>query len=272
MSLTKSPRAVVTGAGSGLGRALSLALAKRGSKVLLADIDLTSAEETAQAVIAAGGQALAQSCDVAKVEDVEKLAELAEAEFGGCDLIANNAGVGVGGPIGDVSLRDWEWVMNINLWGVIYGCHVFGPRFKRQRSGHILNIASAAGLLCAPDMAPYNVTKAGVVAMSETLCGELAPFSVGVTVVCPTFFKTQIADKSRFTGKSDRLVDAAKKQMERSSVQAGDVASSALEACEKNILYCVPMVDARWGWWLKRLAPDSFYKRVLPAVLKGALR
>ena len=272
MSISKSPRAVITGAGSGLGRALSLALAKRGSKVLVADIDLTSAEETAQAVVAAGGHALTQRCDVAKAEEVEKLAELADAEFGGSDLIANNAGVGVGGAIGDVSLQDWQWVMNINLWGVIYGCHVFGPRFKRQRSGHILNIASAAGLLCAPDMAPYNVTKAGVVALSETLCAELAPFSVGVTVVCPTFFKTQIADKSRFTGKSDRLVAAAKQMMERSTVQAGDVARSALEACEKNSLYCVPMADAKWGWWLKRLAPDSFYKRVLPAVLKGSLR
>jgi short-subunit dehydrogenase len=156
--------------------------------------------------------------------------------------------------------------------GVIYGCHVFAPRFKRQRSGHILNIASAAGLLCAPDMAPYNVTKAGVVALSETLCAELRPFSVGVTVVCPTFFKTQIADKSRFTGASDHLVAAAKKQMERSTVQAGDVAESALSACEQETLYCVPMADARWGWWLKRLAPDSFYKHVLPAAIKGVLR
>lgn len=272
MSIPKSPRAVVTGAGSGLGRALSLALAKRGSKVLLADIDLTSAEETAQAVIAAGGRAVAQKCDVAKIEEIEKLAELADAEFGGSDLIANNAGVGVGGPIGDVSLRDWEWIMNINLWGVIYGCHVFAPRFKRQRSGHILNIASAAGLLCAPDMAPYNVTKAGVVALSETLCAELRPFSVGVSVVCPTFFKTQIADKSRFTGPSSRLTEVAKQAMERSPVQADDVASSALAACEKNELYCVPMTDARWGWWLKRLAPDSFYKRILPAVIKSTLR
>jgi NAD(P)-dependent dehydrogenase (short-subunit alcohol dehydrogenase family) len=272
MSIPKSPRAIVTGAGSGLGRALSLALAKRGGKVLVADIDLTSVEETAQAVVAAGGQAVAQKCDVSKVEEVEKLAELADTQFGGSDLIANNAGVGVGGPMGDVSLRDWEWIMNINLWGVIYGCHVFAPRFKRQRSGHILNIASAAGLLCAPDMAPYNVTKAGVVALSETLCAELRPFSVGVTVVCPTFFKTQIADKSRFTGPSERLVEVAKKQMERSTVQAGDVANSALTACEEDTLYCVPMADARWGWWLKRLAPDSFYKRVLPAAIKGVLR
>jgi NAD(P)-dependent dehydrogenase (short-subunit alcohol dehydrogenase family) len=271
MSISKSPRAVVTGAGSGLGRALSVALGRRGSQVLVADIDLPSAEETAQAVIAAGGQALAQSCDVSKIEQVEALAKLADERFGGSDLIANNAGVGVGGPVGEVSLRDWEWIMNINLWGVIYGCHVFTPRFKQQKSGHILNIASVAGLVCAPDMAPYNVTKAGVVAISETLCAELLPFGVGVTVVCPSFFKTNIADSSRFVGPGDRIIEVAKKAMERSTVQADGVAARALRACEKNELYCVPMTDAKWGWRIKRLAPNSFYKRLLPAAMKDAL-
>jgi NAD(P)-dependent dehydrogenase (short-subunit alcohol dehydrogenase family) len=272
MSIPKSPRAVVTGAGSGLGRALSLALARRAGRIIVADLDLASAEQTAEAVNRAGGQAIAQQADVAKVEQVEALAQLADERFGGSDLIANNAGVGVGGPVGDVSLRDWEWIMNINLWGVIYGCHVFAPRFKRQKSGHILNIASAAGLLCAPGMAPYNVTKAGVVALSETLCTELMPFDVGVTVVCPTFFKTKIADSSRFAGASDRVTELAKQQMERSKVQADDVAESALASCEKNQLYCLPMADVRWGWRIKRLVPNSFYRRVLPAAFKSALR
>jgi NAD(P)-dependent dehydrogenase (short-subunit alcohol dehydrogenase family) len=272
MSIPKSPRAVVTGAGSGLGRALSVALGKRGSQVVVADIDLPSVEETAQAVIAAGGQAVAQKCDVSKLEQVEALAQLADERFGGSDLVANNAGVGVGGPMGDVSLNDWQWIMNINLWGVIYGCHVFTPRFKRQKSGHILNIASVAGLLCAPDMAPYNVTKAGVIALSETLYTELLPFAVGVTVVCPSFFKTNIAESSRFVGQGDRVIAVAKQAMESSSVQADGVAARALRSCEKDQLYCVPMSDAKWGWRVKRLAPQSFYERVLPAIMKDALR
>jgi NAD(P)-dependent dehydrogenase (short-subunit alcohol dehydrogenase family) len=272
MSIPKSPRAVVTGAGSGLGRTLSLSLAKRGAKIVVADLDLPSAEQTAHQVIALGGEAVAQKTDVAKAEQVEALAELADQRFGGSDLVANNAGVGVGGPIGDVSLRDWEWIMSINLWGVIYGCHSFAPRFKKQRSGHILNIASAAGLLCAPDMSPYNVTKAGVVAISETLCTELLRFNVGVTVVCPTFFKTNIVDNSRFVGATERMSRTAKKQMEGSKVQADDIAENALFCCENDKLYCVPMADAKWGWRIKRLAPDSFYRRLMPKAIKGFAR
>jgi short-subunit dehydrogenase len=118
-------------------------------------------------------------------------------------------------------------------------------------------------------MSPYNVTKAGVVALSETLCTELLPFNVGVTVVCPTFFKTKIVENSRFAGATARMSKLATKQMERSKVQADDVAALALASCERDRLYCVPMADAQWGWRMKRLAPDSFYRRVMPAAVKG---
>jgi short-subunit dehydrogenase len=121
-------------------------------------------------------------------------------------------------------------------------------------------------------MAPYNVTKAGVVAISETLCTELLPYGVGVTVVCPTFFKTNIVDSSRFVGPAERMGQVAKKHMDRSKVQADDVAALALKSCERNKLYCVPMEDAKWGWRIKRLAPNSFYRRLLPAAMKDALR
>jgi NAD(P)-dependent dehydrogenase (short-subunit alcohol dehydrogenase family) len=259
----------VTGAASGLGRALCIALAKRGARVLIADIDLAGAEQTAHEVEQSGGQASVQRCDVSKVDEVEALAALADARFGGTDLIANNAGVGVGGPVGQVSLRDWEWVIGINLWGVIYGCHAFVPRFKKQGSGHVLNIASAAGLMSAPEMGPYNVTKAGVVSLSETLYGELAPRGIGVTVVCPTFFATAIIESSRFAAVNDAMTSAAKDLMRKSTVQAPDVAERALACCDRNDLYCLPMADAQWGWRMKRLAPQNFYRRILPAVLRG---
>jgi NAD(P)-dependent dehydrogenase (short-subunit alcohol dehydrogenase family) len=269
MSLPPSPRAVVTGAASGLGRALCLELAKRGAKVLVSDIDSTGAEETAHAVEQAGGQALVQRCDVVKADEVEALAALADSQFGGSDLIANNAGVGVGGPVGAVALRDWEWVVGINLWGVIYGCHAFVPRFKRQGSGHVLNIASVAGLVSAPEMAPYNVTKAGVVSLSETLFGELAPLGIGVTVVCPSFFASAIVDRSRFSGADASMTNAAKTMMASSKVQAPDVAARALACCERDKLYCVPMADAQWGWRMKRLAPQRFYRTIMPGVIKA---
>ena len=168
MSLVDAPRAVVTGAGSGLGRAFCHELRKRGARLICADIDEAAAQKTAAEV---GGTAV--RCDVAKIEDVEALAAAADRALGGVDLVINNAGVAVAGHVGDVSLDDWRWIMGVNLWGVIYGCHVFAPRLRKQGRGHILNVASAAGLLAPPGMAPYNVTKAAVVALSETLCAEL---------------------------------------------------------------------------------------------------
>src|SRR5262245_42098868 len=153
MPLPLEPRAVVTGAGSGLGRAFCLELAAKHARILAADIDLGRAEETARLVNDAGGQAIAHRCDVAQAEEVEGLATAIEKAYGAADLVINNAGVAVGGPVGKVPLDDWRWIIGINLWGVIYGCHTFVPRFKTRGSGHIINVASAAGLVSVPEIA-----------------------------------------------------------------------------------------------------------------------
>jgi NAD(P)-dependent dehydrogenase (short-subunit alcohol dehydrogenase family) len=271
MPLPKQPRAVVTGAGSGLGRALCLVLAQRGGRIVVSDVDVAGAEQTAQQVIAAGGQALTLRCDVSKAAEVEKLAAFADERFGGTDLLVNNAGVAVSGPVGDVPLADWEWVVGINLWGVIYGCHSFVPRFKAQRSGHILNVASAAGLLCGPDVAPYNVAKAGVIALTQTLCGELLPLGIGVTVLCPTFFQTNILAATRATSAGgEQFVNMARKFMGASKLGANEVAERALQSCARGRLYCLPMQDGAWGWRATRWAPELFFKRILPGILKWA--
>lgn len=263
MSLSTRPRAVVTGAGSGLGRAFCLDLVRRGAKTLAADINLEAARETVRLVEAAGGQAVAFKCDVSKREEVKLLAEEADKALGGADLVINNAGVAVGGPIDAIPLADWDWIMGVNLWGVIYGCHEFVPRFKAQGRGNIVNVASAAGLLSGPEMSPYNVTKAGVVALSETLAAELREFGVGVTVLCPTFFRTNIARSGRTH--SDLGADFIEKLMDRASVQAPDVARAALDAADAGKLYCVPHRDGRWAWRLKRAAPERFYANLVPA-------
>jgi NAD(P)-dependent dehydrogenase (short-subunit alcohol dehydrogenase family) len=271
MSIAQHPRAIVTGAASGLGRALCLALARRGAKIVVADIDMTGAEETAQLVIRAGAEAETRHCDVSKADQVEALASFAQQRFGGTDLLVNNAGVAVSGTTGEVPLSDWEWVFGINLWGVIYGCHSFAPRFKAQRAGHILNVASAAGLLNMPDLGPYNVTKAGVISLSETLFGELRPFGVGVTVLCPSFFQTNIVQGGRAINQGgEQFVSLAQKHMRASKVQAPDVAQRALESCDRDQLYCVPMPEGQWGWRAKRWAPESFFRHILPNALKAS--
>lgn len=267
LSFRQPVRAVVTGAGGGLGRAFCLDLARRGARVLAADIDLASAEETASLVEKAGSRAQAIRCDVAQRPDVEALAAAANAAFGGTDLLINNAGVATAGPFDAIPQSDWEWIVGINLWGVIYGCQVFVPRMRAQGGGHVINVASAAGLLCAPMMSPYNVTKAAVVALSETLCTELAPANIGVTVLCPTFFRTKIMESSRHHGENSQFgwVD---KLMSRAKLQAPEVACYALDAAAAGLLYAVPHNDGQWLWRLKRLAPERFYQTVLAKYFK----
>jgi NAD(P)-dependent dehydrogenase (short-subunit alcohol dehydrogenase family) len=251
--------AVVTGAASGLGRAFCEELAARGAAVVAADIDVEGARATARSLAERGGKAVAIACDVSDAAQVESLAEAAREALGPIDLVVNNAGVAVAGPLDSISLEDWQWIMGINLWGVIHGCRSFAPAMKARGRGAIINIASAAGFLCAPDMAPYNVTKAGVIALSETLHAELLPAGVHVSVVCPTFFKTGILDASR--GPVDERTRAlAAKLMSRSAIQAGHVARAALDAAARNQLYVVPMTDGKVMWRLKRLQPERFYQ------------
>lgn len=258
MTSSKDSRAVVTGAGSGLGRAFSVELANRGATVLASDVDLGRAEQTASEIEATGGRAFAAACDVRDLSAVQRLAEVAEERMGGVDLLINNAGVAVGGPMEGISMDDWRWIVDVNLWGVIYGCHVFYPRLKNQGRGTILNVASAAGLLSPPELGPYNTTKAAVIALSETLHAEGKRHGVGVTVLCPTFFKTGILESSRgpIDAASQKLVT---KLMERSPLQAQDVARHALDSAERGRAYAVPMIDGKVFWALKRLVPGRFY-------------
>jgi NAD(P)-dependent dehydrogenase (short-subunit alcohol dehydrogenase family) len=265
MSLPERPRAVVTGAGSGLGRALCLELARRRARVVVSDVNESSARETARLVEEAGGEARVVPCDVTKPEQVEALARESEAAFGGVDLVVNNAGVACAGEVGKLSLADWKHVLDVNLWGVIHGCHSFVPLLRRQGRGHILNIASAAGLISTAYMAAYNVSKSAVVSLSETLLAELKPAGIGVTVACPTFFRTNIAASSRVSEGEDgqRLKKLASKLVEGASVAPDVVARALLRAVEKDDLYVVPMADGRWAWRLKRLAPEAFARGAL---------
>jgi NAD(P)-dependent dehydrogenase (short-subunit alcohol dehydrogenase family) len=255
--------ALVTGGGGGLGRAFALELAKRKARVAVADIRLDAAEETRALLEAEGVEAIALQCDVSKIDDFTDCVRVIEAKLGPVELIVNNAGVAVAGPIGDIPIDDWSFIVGINLLGVVHGCHLVAPRMKATGRGWIINVASAAGLISTRDMGPYNVTKAGVVALSETLMQEVAEYGVNVTVLCPTFFKTNIVVSGRHHGDA-RMTRVATSLMERSKLQAPEVAKYAVDAVERGLLYAVPMADGLWMWRLKRMAPNFFYHTLSP--------
>jgi NAD(P)-dependent dehydrogenase (short-subunit alcohol dehydrogenase family) len=250
--------AVITGAGSGIGAAFATELARRGGRIVCSDIDEKAAHATAKAITADGGSALAIKCDVTQIAEVQRLAADAQDWFEGPPtLVINNAGVGAGGtPIGETSLDDWNWVLSINLWGPINGCHVFTPILRESgQLGGIINVASAAAFGAAPGMAAYNVSKAGVLSLSETLAAELSGTEVNVTVLCPTFVKTNIVESGRITPQSTQL---AERLMRWTGFSSERVARMCLDTNDRGGLYCMPQPDARIGWGIKRFTPTVY--------------
>jgi NAD(P)-dependent dehydrogenase (short-subunit alcohol dehydrogenase family) len=192
--------AVVTGAASGIGRALAEKSAQLGMKVVLADVEAGALEQAGEEMRAGGADVLAVQTDVSKAEDVEALAQKAYDTCGAVHLLFNNAGVGGGTTVWDSSLADWRWILGVNLWGVIHGVHFFVPRMLAQGSeGHIVNTASSAGLIASSGLGIYKVTKHGVVTLSETLALELrqAGANINVSVLCPEWVNTRIMDSER---------------------------------------------------------------------------
>ncbi|OBI29538.1 short-chain dehydrogenase [Mycolicibacter sinensis] len=267
---TANAKAVVTGAGSGIGRSFALELARRGGDVICADIDEARAVETVALIDQLPtGTGHAVQCDVSDRSAIELLAKHAHDIYGGAPtLVINNAGVGIGGkPVGDIGFEDWDWALGINLWGVVYGCEVFTPILRDAGRGGIINVASAAGFAAAPSMAAYNVSKAGVMSLSETLAAELDGTGIAVTVLCPTFVKTNVFTDGRITPSSMTL----SQQLARwTGLSADNVAARTLDAHDSGRLYVVPQLDATVIWHLKRHFPGLYVRgagllgRVLP--------
>lgn len=260
-------RAVVTGAASGLGRSLCGALARNQWRVGIVDINDSGSEETLELVELAGGTGEVMHADVSIPERVTAVADHFFEEWGGVDLLINDAGVAVVGPVGDVSLDDWDWIFGVNFFGMMYGCHEFIPRMKEQGEGHIVNVASAAGLISSAEMAPYNSTKAAVVALSETLRVEVAPSNIGVTVACPMFFKTGLIDTCRYTDPTQ--LDFARTCFDCSRITADEVAEAILRAVERNKLYVVMPLSGKVFWMNYRATPERYYENFRQLNIRG---
>ncbi len=221
--------AIVTGAASGLGRAISLALAAQGWHIALADLNDAGSQETLALVTAAGGRGQVEYLDVTQPDLWHGLVQRLRGEWPALDLLVNNAGVACAGELGTIPLADWRWQLDTNLLSVIHGCHACVDWLKQNpRGAHIVNISSLAAVLAAPAMAPYNVAKAGVLAFSETCYAELRCHGVGVTVVCPGFFASDLLKTARFQQEEQHTI--AEAYVRAARITADDVAQAILRA------------------------------------------
>jgi NAD(P)-dependent dehydrogenase (short-subunit alcohol dehydrogenase family) len=226
-------RVLITGAASGLGAALAAAFESRGDAVLRTDrsggdltLDITSDDDWAAAV--------------AHVEET----------WGGLDLLVNNAGVAGGGRLDVATLDEWQGITEVNLFGIVRGLRTFVPMFKRQRSGHIVNVASLAGLVHPAGMGSYNAVKAAVVALTETAGHELASYGVRASVVCPSYFRTNLMSSMR--GSDEAVGNVVAKLVESSPLTADDIATEVLAGLDRGDEVIVPDQPARDAWALKQ--------------------
>jgi NAD(P)-dependent dehydrogenase (short-subunit alcohol dehydrogenase family) len=240
MTSAGSPeRVLVTGAGSGLGAALVVAYRARGAEVVATDV----------AAARSDGPDVDLRLDITSDDDWAAAAAWVEDEWGGLDVLVNNAGVAGGGRIDVAQLDEWEWITAINLFGVVRGCRSFTPVFKRQRSGRIVNVASLAGLVHPAGMASYNAVKAGVVALTETLGHELAPYGVQCHVVCPSYFRTNLMSSIR--GADTELAAVVSHLVESSALGPDDIAAAVLAGIDAGDEVILPDPAARAAYELK---------------------
>lgn len=249
-------RAFITGAGSGLGEALALALASDGWTLGITDMNQSRLDAIASKIEGMGAKAFPFVFDVADKAAFGKAAK-DFIHYVGIDVLINNAGVGDGGWFDEYSLEAWEWILGINQMGVIYGCHYFVPTLKAQQSGTIINIASAASFANLPKMSAYNVSKAAVRSLSDTLHAELKPSGIHVAVVMPTFFQTNIMEQAK--GSEEAKAEAAL-MIKRSNLKPDAVAAIILSDAAKGKQYIHGTRQSKMVHWFSRMFPQLMSK------------
>jgi NAD(P)-dependent dehydrogenase (short-subunit alcohol dehydrogenase family) len=260
MSTFTNKTAIITGGGSGIGRALAIHLAARGAKVAVADLNLEAAQEVANAC---GSDARAISLDVRDAEAVKQCIQSYAEEMGRLDYLFNNAGIGIGGETDEIPLAAWQHIVDINVYGVLHGVLAAYPIMLKQGFGHLINVASLAGLGPAPLLAPYGLTKHAVVGLSTSLRMEAAPRGVKVSALCPAAIETPILDSenpSQFGIKWSPNMRRFLTALAGPPYPVEKCASEALDAIEKNKGLIVLPGRARLAWLIGRLSPSLVEK------------
>lgn len=247
-SMTK--RVFITGGAGGLGRALATQLAKQGAKVLIGDRDAEAAQNTAAEI---GVDWI--TCDVTSEADLGETADWLHSNWGGLDLLVNNAGVAQMGPFDQTEIEDWRWIFDINTLGPVRTAQTLGPLLPR--GGQMLNIASMAAVLYLPNSTAYNASKAALLAISETLMLEWQDRGISVHVACPSFFRTDLARNMRAT--DDQTRAATTRMVERARISADEVAATILDGLAKGQAHILTHPAARKSWRLKRYLPFPWY-------------
>jgi NAD(P)-dependent dehydrogenase (short-subunit alcohol dehydrogenase family) len=259
--------AVITGGASGIGRACALAMARRGADVVIADVNEERMAATVAEVEALGRRSLGMRCDVSRDGEPDLLAERAIAEMGGVDLLMNNAGVVLGGPIEQIPMADWEWIVGINLLGPVRGVRAFLPHMLGRGSGYIVNTASFAGLVAHnPLTIPYDTTKHGVVGLSAGLALYCKPRGIGVSVLCPGYVETNLSEHYRFRGMEDPASGTAR--MPDAVVRPPEVAERVVEAVEAERFLIVSQPEHAAIWARRAQDVDAHIARQLQVLAR----
>jgi NAD(P)-dependent dehydrogenase (short-subunit alcohol dehydrogenase family) len=249
---------VVTGAGSGIGRQAALAFARRHARLALCDVNESGLAETARLATALGCEVLTRRVDVARRDDMRAFAADVHQHVEAADIIMNNAGVGLGAAFLDTDLDDWDWIVGINFWGVVHGCHFFlPPMVACGRGGHLINVSSTAGYVATETLCAYSTTKFAVLGLSEALREELRRSHIGVTTVCPGVINTPITGSARMKGFA--ALPAARQRVQefyqRRNYTPERVAANILRAVQRNRAVAPISSEAWMMYYLKRLAP-----------------
>jgi len=251
-------RVVITGAGSGLGQALALRYARVGDRVACVDLS-TERSEVTRAMLAGDGH-LALAADVGSDNAMEQLRDRIIADWGGVDVLINNAGIASGGPMIETTMDEWRRLLEVDLLSVVRGCRMFLPGMLAAERGQILSTASFAGLAGAPGVMSYGVAKAGVVALSEQLRAEVQHKGIKVSVICPSFFRTNLCDTA--IG-SERIRNFALKMMDNSPDTIDSVADKVFAEAERGRFLIIPTRDEPMRWRIKRWFPEFYFRQMV---------